>query len=617
MPRHQHGISNMTASDVLVDSLIDWGVDTIFGLPGDGINGFVDALRTHKNRIRYVHVRHEETAAMAATGYAKFTGKLGVCFSTAAPGAIHMLNGLYDAKIDQAPVLAITGMTYHDLIGTHYLQDMNQDYLYQDVAIYNQRLMGPAHAKNIVDYACRAALSHKGVAHIALPIDYQIADISQEHRSKRNLKGHTSEAFTVPKRVPERTQLEKAARALQDKKRIAILVGAGARGAREEVEQVADRLAAPVVKAMLGKDVIPDDSPFTTGGTGVVGTRASSEVFENCDALLIIGSSFPYIEFLPKPGQALGVQIDFKPERIGLRYPVDIGLVGDAQATLRELLLYLPRNEDRSFLKQAQKNMEEWWDLMEERGTKTDKPMKPQVVAWNLGELLSEDAIITGDSGTVTTWVARMKLRANQQFSFSGTLCSMAAGLPYAIGAQVGFPGRQVVTFTGDGSLSMMMGDLATLAQYKLPVKVVVLKNNTLGLIKWEQMIYLGNPEFGVDLFPIDFVKVAEGCGLRGVRIENPKTCRQQLREALAMDGPVLVECVTDPNEPPMPPKATKDEMKHLAQALMRGERDRGRISLTIARQAMDEMLFPASDYGIPARMAKTVTGKDNKENKK
>src|SRR5579875_1415723 len=295
----------MTASDVLVESLLDWGVEAVFGLPGDGINGFVEALRTHKDRIRYIHVRHEETAAMAATGYAKFTGKLGVCFSTAAPGAVHMLNGLYDAKIDQAPVLAITGMTYHDLIGTHYLQDMNQDYLYQDVAIYNQRLMGPAHAKNIVDYACRAALSQRGVAHLALPIDYQIADMSQEKRFHRNVKGHTSEAFTVPKRIPERAQLEKAARLLQGKKKVAILVGSGARGAREEVIQVAERLAAPVVKALLGKDVIPDDSPYTTGGTGVVGTRPSSDVLENCDALVIVGSSFPYIEFLPKPGQAV------------------------------------------------------------------------------------------------------------------------------------------------------------------------------------------------------------------------------------------------------------------------------------------------------------------------
>ena len=599
----------MTASDVLVESLIDWGVDVVFGLPGDGINGFVEALRTHKDKIRYIHVRHEETAAMAASGYAKFTGKLGVCFATTGPGAIHLMNGLYDAKTDQAPVLAITGMTYHDLIGTNYLQDMNQDYFYQDVAVYNQRLMGPAHAKNIVDYACRAALSQRGVSHLALPIDYQVADMSQEKRYMRNVKGHTSEAFTVPKRIPERTQLEKAARLLQGKKKVAILVGSGARGAREEVTQVAERLAAPVIKALLGKDVLPDDSPYTTGGTGVVGTRPSSDAFENCDALLIIGSSFPYIEFLPKPGQAVGVQIDDKPERIGLRYPVELGLVGDAKATLRELLMYLPRNEDRTFLQTAQKGMDDWWELMEQRGTRTDKPMKPQVVAWNLSQLLDDDAIITGDSGTVTTHVARMKLRAQQQFSFSGTLCSMAAGLPYAIGAAAAYPGRQIVTFTGDGSLSMMMGDLATLAQHNLPVKLFVLKNNTLGLIKWEQMIYLGNPEYGVDLYPIDFVKVAEGCGARAVRIEDPKKCHAQMKEALAMDGPVVIECLTDPLEPPMPPKATKAEMKHLTQSLARGERDRARIALTIGREAMDEALFPASDYGVLARLKDAVTG--------
>lgn len=603
----------MNASDVLVESLLDWGVEVIFGLPGDGINGFVDSLRTHKNRLRYIHVRHEETAAMAACGYAKMTGKLGVCFATTGPGAIHLMNGLYDAKIDQAPVLAITGMTYHDLIGTSYLQDINQDYVYQDVAVYNQRLMGPAHAKNIVDAACRSALSHRGVAHLALPIDYQIADMKDQKRYMRNVKGHTSEVFTLPKQVPQREQIEKAARLLQGKKKIAMLVGAGARGAREEVLEVADRLAAPVVKALLGKDVIPDDSPYTTGGTGVVGTRPSLEVFENCDALLIVGSSFPYIEFLPKPGQAVGVQIDDKPERIGLRYPVEIGLVGDAQATLRELLMYLPRNEDRSFLKQAQAGMVDWWKLMEERGTRTEKPMKPQVVTWNLAQILRDDAVILGDSGTVTTHIARMKLRGNQKFSFSGTLCSMAAGLPYAIGAQVAFPGRQVVAFTGDGSMSMAMGDLATLVQHKLPVKIIVIRNNTLGLIKWEQMIYLGNPEYGVDLQPIDFVKVAEGCGLRGVRIEDPKKCGKQLAEALKLDGPVLIECLTDPLEPPMPPKATKAEMKHLAESLLGGERDRVRIALTMTRQAADEVLYPASDYGVLPRAVEAVTDSKKK----
>ncbi len=607
----------MTASDVVVEGLIDWGVEVIFGLPGDGINGFMEALRKAKDRLKYVHMRHEEAAAMAACGYAKFSGKLGVCFSTAAPGAIHMLNGLYDAKIDQAPVLAITGMTYHDLIGTHYLQDMNQDYLYQDVAIYNQRLMGPAHAKNIVDLACRAALSHRAVSHIALPIDYQSADMSSAKRSMRNLKGHTSEAFTIPRRIPERSQLMKAAELLKDKHKIAILAGSGARGAREEVIQVADRLGAPVVKALLGKDVLPDDSPYTTGSTGVVGTRPSSDVFENCDALLIIGSCMPYIEFYPKPGQAVGIQVDDKPERIGLRYPVDVGLVGDTQATLRELLMYLPRNEDRTFLQTAQSGMKEWWDLMEERGTDTHKPMRPQVLSWNLGQLLEDDAILTGDSGTVTTYAARTKLRGKQKFSFSGTLCSMAAGLPYAIGAQMAFPTRQVVAFTGDGSLSMMMGDLATLAQYKLPIKILVMKNNTLGLIKWEQMIFLGNPEYGVDLAPIDFVKVAEGCGLRAVHIDDPKRCREQLEEALNMDGPVVIEAVTDPNEPPYPPKVTKKQAKNLAEALARGDKNRGTIALTMGREALDEVLFPASSYGYVGRLKDALGIGSGKEEEK
>lgn len=593
----------MTISDSIVERLLDWGVDTVFGLPGDGINGFMEALRKARGRIRYVHVRHEEAAAMAASGYAKFSGRLGVCFSTAAPGAVHLLNGLYDAKIDQAPVLAITGMTYHDLIGTHYLQDINQDYLFQDVCCYNQRIMGPSHVENVVDLACRTALSHRGVSHIAVPIDFQVADMGEQRRSKRNLAGHTSEEFSVPIRVPEKRQLEKAAGLLRGKKKIAILAGAGARGAREELEQIAERLGAPIIKALLGKECVPDDSPYTTGGIGVVGTRPSSDVMESCDALLIVGSSFPYIEFLPKPGQAVAVQIDDKPERIGLRYPVAAGLVGDARATLRELLSLLPRNNDRSFLKRAQAGTKEWWALMEERGTRSDIPMKPQVVSWELSHVLDDDAIITGDSGTVTTWVARLKLRKQQRFSFSGTMCSMAAGLPYAIGAQIAFPDRQVVAFTGDGSLSMMMGDLATLRQYNLPVKLVVLKNNTLGLIKWEQMIFLGNPEYGVDLFPIDFVKVAEGCGLKAVHIEDPRNCRDQLRQALSMPGPVVIEAVVDPHEPPAPPKIKSQQTMHLAEALARGDVNRRPIGLSIGHDMIDESTFAASPYGLLGKL--------------
>ncbi len=312
-----------TVSDHVVQILLDWGVDTVFGLPGDGINGLVEAFRKASDKIRYVHVRHEEAAALAACAYAKFSGRLGVCFSTAAPGAVHLLNGLYDAKIDGAPVLAITGMTYHDLIGTHYLQDINQDYLFQDVAIYNQRLMGPEHVENVLNLACRAALANRAVAHMAFPIDIQAMPASQERRFKRNVKGHVATAYRTPVRIPERAPIAEAAKALAGCEKIAILAGSGARGAGAELEQVAERLGAPIIKALLGKDCVADTSPYTTGGIGVVGTRPSVEALRQCDGLLIVGSCFPYIEFLPKPGQAVGVQIDDKPEHIGLRYPVD------------------------------------------------------------------------------------------------------------------------------------------------------------------------------------------------------------------------------------------------------------------------------------------------------
>jgi pyruvate dehydrogenase (quinone)/pyruvate oxidase len=601
-----------TVSDHLVEILTEWGVDTVFGLPGDGINGLVEGFRKAKDRIRYVHCRHEEAAALAASAYAKFSGRLGVCFSTAAPGAVHLLNGLYDAKVDGAPVLALTGMTYHDLIGTHYLQDINQDYLYQDVAIYNQRVMGPAHLENVVNLACRAALANRAVAHVALPIDIQAMPASAERRFKRNVKGHTSARYQPPRRMPADDKLiAAAAELLGGRSKIAILAGSGARGAGAELELIAERLGAPVIKAMLGKDCIADTSAYTTGGIGVVGTRPSVEALKACEALLIVGSSFPYIEFLPKPGQAATVQIDDKPEHIGLRHPVDIGLVGDAQATLRALLSKLRRNEDRSFLGKAQHAMQEWWALMEERATERRRPMRPQIVGWHLPDLMASNAILCGDSGTVTTWAARMRLREGQKFSFSGTMCSMAAALPYAIGAQAAYPDRQVVAFTGDGSFTMMMGEFVTLVQNKLPVKVIVMKNNTLGLIKWEQMLYLGNPEYGVDLAPVDFVKVAEACGAHGVRIEDAERCREQLKSALASPGPAVIECVVDPLEPPWPPVITNDEAKKLATALARGEVNRRPIGLTIGRHAVQEFSFGESPFGVATRVVEKLTGGD------
>jgi pyruvate dehydrogenase (quinone)/pyruvate oxidase len=598
-----------TASDLLLERLIDWGVDTVFGLPGDGINGFWEALRTHRDRIRYVHVRHEEVGAMAAVGYAKFTGKLGVCAATAGPGAIHLANGLLDARLEGVPLLAITGMTYHDLIGTHYLQDYDTDHLYANLAAYSQRIMGPEHVVNVVDLACRTALSRRAPAHLAFPIDYQTADAADLMRYKRNVPGHTTTAYKAPVRVPEEVELRRAAEALRGRSRVVILAGQGARGAGEELERLAELLGAPIVKAQLGKDCVPDDSPYVTGSLGVVGTRPSQDAVEGCDALVIVGSSFPYIEFLPKPGQAVCVQIDDQPERIGLRHPADVGLVGDARATLAAWLEHLERNDDRSFLDQAQAGVREWNALLEQRGTRDDVPMKPQVVAWQLQEALADDAILCGDSGTVTTWAARMRLKRGQSFSFSGTNCSMAAALPYAIGAQVAYPDRQVVAFTGDGSLTMQLGDLATLVQEQLPVKLVVLKNNTLGLIKWEQMVFIGNPEYGVDFAPVDFVRIAEGFGIRGVRIEDPVRCGEQLRDALAQPGPALIEAVVDENEPPLPPKVTPDQAKALAQALKGGEEQRGQIALSISRAFVDESTFSASPYGVLGRVRDKLSG--------
>jgi pyruvate dehydrogenase (quinone) len=600
-----------TVSDALLERLIDWGVDTIFGLPGDGINGFMEALRKRREDVRFVHTRHEETAALAACAYAKFTGRLGVCLSTAAPGAIHLLNGLYDAKVDQAPVLAITGMTYHDLIGTRYLQDLNHDYLFDEVAQFNQRLMGPGHVENVANLACRSALANRGVSHICIPIDFQVQEMDEDDRFARNVPGHTagSEGYTTPRAVPPRAHLERAAELLRGRGRVAILAGAGARGAGAELEELAEKLGAVIVKALLGKDSVPDDSPYVTGGTGIVGTRPSQEAFASCDALIIVGSSFPYIEFLPPPGGPVCVQIDDRPDRIGLRHPADIGLVGDAQLTLQQLIPLVDRNGDREFLETTQESVREWWELMAARGTREDVPMKPQVPVWHLHDLLDDDAIVCGDSGTVTTWIARWQLRGRQRFSFSGTMCSMMAALPYSIGAQSAYPGRQVVAYTGDGSLTMMLGDLATLAQEQLPVKVIVNKNSTLGLIKWEQQIFLGNPEYGCDFNDVDFVKIAEGCGLRGVRIDDPARCRDQLADALQLDGPAVIECVTDPHEPPAPPQITREQTKLFAEALAHGEEHRRQIALTVGRDMLREGGLPASPYGVPARLKEKVSG--------
>jgi len=574
-----------TTADVLFERLTGWGVDTIFGMPGDGINGFMEALRTHQDKIRFIQVRHEEGAAFAACGYAKFSGRLGVCIATSGPGAIHLLNGLYDAKLDGAPVLAITGQTYHDLMGMRYQQEVNLLQLFSDVTVFNQQVMGPAHAHSLVDAACRAALGARGVAHINCCNDWQERSTSDAEKSPMNVKGHTSKAWTPPIVVPQQESLKSAASLLNAGKKTVILAGQGALGAGDELEQIADTLAAPIVKALLGKAVVPDDSPFTTGGLGLLGTLPSELAMEECDTLLIAGSSFPYMQYLPEPDQAKAVQIDSDPTRIGLRYPIDIGLTGDAGATLRALQPMLQRRQDRSFLETAQGRVKEWDELMRKREERDETPIKPQVIARHVNDLLADDAIVTTDSGTITTWAARhIKIRRGMKFSCSGTLATMAPGLPYANGAQVAFPDRQVVAFVGDGGFTMLMMEFVTAVKYKLPIKVVIIKNNTLGQIKWEQMVFLGNPEYGVELQPIDFVQFAHACGGAGFRCERPDEVRPALEAAFATKGPALVEAVVDPFEPPQPARATFMQGLHMAESLARGEPHRGRIALTLFR---------------------------------
>jgi len=608
-----------TASDQLVERLIEWGIDTVFGLPGDGINGVMEALRTHADQVRFVHVRHEETAALAACAYGKFTGRPAACLSTAAPGAVHLMNGLYDARIDQAPVVAITGMTYHDVIGTHYLQDINHDFALNDPCVYSQRVMGEAHVLPVVDMAIRSAIAQRGPAAIAIPIDIQSGDAVTGDRSIKNIEGHTAVTALDGRRLPPRERLEQAARVLSGASRTVIFIGAGARGAGEEVEQLAERLGAPIVKAMLGKDAVPDDSPYCLGGYAMVGTRPAQNALKGCDSILIVGSSSPYIEFLPAPGSAVGVQIDDRPERLGLRYPVQVGLAGDARLTLSELLPLVEHRTDRSFLEGAQAEMRDWRSLQAERAEPRDPPIAPDAVSFHLGRALPERAILCGDSGTVTTWAARTELRRGQLFSFSGTMCSMMAALPYAIGAQVAYPDRPVVALTGDGSLTMMMGELATLAQYDLPVKVVVMRNDVLGLIKWEQMAFLGNPQYGVELAPVDFVKVAEACGIRGIRIDDPTTVGEQLEAALATDGPALIETVVDPNEMPMTPTINPEHAKGVAWGLAQGEPNRERIALTMSRVLVREMAYETSPAGMFARargrLAENLPGGDGHSN--
>ncbi len=582
---------NARTADIVAEALIDWKVEVIFGLPGDGINGFIEALRRRQDKIKFILVRHEESAAFMACAYAKYTGKLGACVATSGPGAIHLLTGLYDAKSDNAPVIAITGSTYSDMIGSGYQQDVNLPQLFSDVAVYSNMINAPEQAEMTVDIACRSALSMRGVSHLTIPIDVQERKLENNY-SKHKVPGHTSDYFVSPAFLPDRRWLEQAATIINGGKKIVILVGQGALNAGEEVSAIAEKLGAPVVKALLGKAVIPDDHPNSIGGLGLLGTEPASDAMGEADTLLMIGTSFPYIDYLPKPGQARGIQIDIKPERIGLRYPIEVGLVGDSKSILSALLPLLHKRDNQDFLLSKQQAMKTWLVLLQGQSSRTDKPIKPQVIADAVSEELNDHAIVSVDSGTNTVWAARhIKIRKGMKFSVSGTLASMACGLPYAIAAQIAYPERQCIAFVGDGGFTMLMGEFATAVQYNLPIKVIIIKNNTLGMIRWEQMAFLGNPEFGVEFTPIDFTKFAEACGAKGYTIKEPGEVKSVMRLAMSEKKPTIIEAYVDPFEPPMPPQVGPEYIQNMVESFAKGQPYAGRIGLTLYRNQIYKAL--------------------------
>ncbi|ADB42328.1 thiamine pyrophosphate-dependent enzyme [Spirosoma linguale] len=579
-----------TGADLLVERLLEWGVDTIFSLPGDGINGIYESLRNRQDKIKLIQVRHEEAAAFMACGYAKFTGKLGVCLATSGCGGIHLLNGLYDAKYDSQPVLAITGHTAHDVSGTFYQQDVDLVKVFADVAAYNERVMGPDHVVNVLDQAVRTSLGQRTVTHISFPKDYQEWTASDDTRSQPNVPNHSSATRVSHNVVPDTHELHRAAELINAGEKVVIFAGRGCLDARDEVLALSDAVGGPIIKALLGKGVVPDTDPHTTGGLGLLGTAPSQDAMQECDTLIMIGTRFPYLEYFPKPGQARTVQIDIDPSHIGLRTPVEIGLLGSSKAVLQALLPLIKRKDDQSFLEKSQQRMTHWNELLTERATQDVMPMKPQVVPHIISPLLNDDAIVTCDCGNNTTWAARhIQLRGTMQFSTSGLLATMASGLPYAIAASVAHPGKQVVALVGDGGFTMLMGELATAVKYKLPIKVFIFHNNSYGQIKWEQIVMEGNPEFAVDLHSIDFAAYARACGATGFTIDDPKNADAIIRQAMAYEGPVVVDAIVDANEPPMPGKITTDQAIEFAKALVRGEKDRSEIIKNVITDQFNE----------------------------
>ena len=580
------------ASELLVERLIDWGVDTVFGLPGDGINGIMEGLRRHQDRIRFVLVHHEEAAAFMATGYAKSTGRLGVCLATSGPGGIHLLNGLYDAKLDHAPVLAITGMQATAQLGTGYQQEVHLDRLFMDVADYNAAVQVPVSIPTLVDIAVRTSLARRGVSHITFPVDIQEAEADlapYEGGLGVARQPETSPTYLPPAVVPADLDLRRAADALNRGERIVILAGVGAIGARAQLIRTAETLAAPIVKTLPGKAAIPDDHPLSLGGLGLLGTRPSEEAMEKADTLLMVGTNFPYTKYLPD--KATVIQIELDPMRVGNRIPVDVPLVGDAAPTLEAIGARVRAKDDRGFLTGAQEEMSKWREEMTALESPERDPIQPQYLMRTIDRLASDDAILCSDSGTIATWSARhFDIRGDRQFFLSGNLATMAPGLPYTIAAQVAHPGRQCIAYVGDGGFAMLMAEFLTAVRYRLPIKVFVVNNGELGQILWEQMV-LGFPEYGVRWErQADFAAWAQSCGAMGVHVEKASEVEPAVSAALAQNGPALVDVSVNPDEPPMPPKVHYEQARGFADAFLKGQPRRSTIASTLFRDKIDQL---------------------------
>lgn len=559
-----------TAGEKLVELLIEWGVDHIYGMPGDSINSIIEPLRKAKGKIKFIQVRHEEAGALAAAAYAKLTGKLGVCMAIAGPGAIHLLNGLYDAKLDGAPVLAIAGQVETDLLGTGSFQEVNLERMFDDVAVYNQRIMSAEQLPAVVNQAIRMAYAKKGVSVLTIPDDIPRFEVGKEAR-------HTS-TFTVKQTVvPLIQDLMQAKELIDAAERPVILAGRGAHGTREGLLAFADKIAAPIVLTLPGKGVIPDKHTYCMGGLGLIGTRPAYEAMQETDLLMMIGTSYPFTGFLPD--KAKTIQIDIEPAQIGKRYPVDVGLGGETKVTLDWLNKHISRKEDRSFLEQSVERMNKWWGKLDQQEEGCSVPLKPQPVIRALQEVASDDAVLSVDVGNVTVWMARHFHMTNQQFIISSWLATLGCGLPGAIAGKIAYPDKQVFAICGDGGFAMTMADFVTAVKYQLPIIVIVLNNHKIAMIKFEQEV-MGNIEYATNLHNPNFAQYAEACGGAGYRVEKPEDLLPTLKTAVQQNKPCIIDVLVDAEEAPMPANITfahaAGYTKHMIKVLF----EEGRLDL-------------------------------------